>query len=75
MTDNDGTQGPQWPLPDDEDAAKGGPRDEQQEPPARPMGDRTVVFGAPQLGGQAPQQQPPAPRGRNGPPRPLRPRR
>ncbi|NVI89600.1 hypothetical protein HUX53_20530, partial [Actinomadura sp. BRA 177] len=50
MTENDGTQGPQRPLPEDE--GNPGPV-EGQEPPARPLGDRTVVFGAPQLGGQA----------------------
>ena len=48
MTENDGTQGPQRPLPEDE----GQQAQERQEPPARPLGDRTVVFGAPQLGGQ-----------------------
>ncbi|MEU9842217.1 hypothetical protein AB0C69_23665, partial [Actinomadura sp. NPDC048032] len=53
MTENDGTQGPQRPMPEDE----GHPRPpEGQEPPARPLGDRTVVFGAPQLGGRPPAQ-------------------
>ncbi|NEA22848.1 hypothetical protein G3I70_10130, partial [Actinomadura bangladeshensis] len=55
MTENDGTQGPQRPLPEDE--GQPGPV-EGQEPPARPLGDRTVVFGAPQLGGRAGAQPP-----------------
>ncbi|TMQ90599.1 hypothetical protein ETD83_34810, partial [Actinomadura soli] len=56
MTENDGTQGPQRPLPEDE----GQPTPpEAQEPPARPLGDRTVVFGAPQLGGTGAAQPPP----------------
>ena len=48
MTENDGAQGPQRPLPEDE----GQPRSQEgREQPARPMGDRTVVIGAPKLGG------------------------
>jgi hypothetical protein len=63
MTDHDGTQGPQWPLPDEPGAAApvGGQADEAKDteaakidPPVRPLGDRTVVFGAPQLGGSVP---------------------
>src|SRR5262245_56299999 len=76
MTEQDGTQGPQWPLP--EEPGQRGPADEpadaaaqvpQRQPPARPVGDRTVVFGAvrplkdPLLGGEpsggGPAEEPP----------------
>lgn len=77
MTDNDGAQGPQWPSPQDGEKSGGaesraaGSNEETKgaEPPARPMGDRTVVFGAPQLGGTG-AGQPSAPAV---PPRPERP--
>src|SRR3954471_15056094 len=76
MTEQSGTQGPQWPLPDESgtgapvsgqsDESKGADDNKDAEggridPPVRPPGDRTVVFGAPQLGGSTPGT-PPAPR-------------
>ncbi|RFU42019.1 hypothetical protein DZF91_08810, partial [Actinomadura logoneensis] len=79
MTENDGTQGPQWPSPQDDEKsggaegrAAGSSEGDQGSPqPARPMGDRTVVFGAPQLGGAGGGQ--PSPSGAAGPARPERP--
>lgn len=51
MTEHDGMQGPQPPSTgDDEQPETSSGRPERQEAP-RPLGDRTVVFGAPQLGG------------------------
>ncbi|MEO5873556.1 MAG: hypothetical protein ABIS86_22605 [Streptosporangiaceae bacterium] len=58
--------GPQWPLPDEPASAE---EPQSIDPPIRPAGERTVVFGAPQLGQrppaqppvQQPPQQPPAP--------------
>jgi hypothetical protein len=80
MTEQDGTQGPQWPLPEEQGQRRGGPADEtvdadaapepRAKPPARPVGDRTIVFGAvpplkdPLLGGEpsggGPAEEPPA---------------
>ncbi|WP_119728426.1 hypothetical protein [Thermomonospora amylolytica] len=56
MTEQSGTQGPQWPRPDDQNPPTGGEGEANQaadagsgpsEQPVRPIGDRTVVFGAP----------------------------
>lgn len=54
MTEHSGTQGPQWSAPDDQEPSAGGEGEATERAgqggpaqPVRPIGDRTVVFGAP----------------------------
>src|SRR3954447_18382503 len=82
MTEQHGTQGPQWPLPDDEQTPAGSPQQGEQDEvtgeareqdaagSARPMSERTFVFGTPHLGGSA---SPTSPSGPPGPPVPRPP--
>src|SRR5688572_19435916 len=64
--------GPQWPLPEEPASAE---EPQPIDPPTRPAGERTVIFGAPQLGQKPPTppapQQPPASEPPPAPPKPV----
>src|ERR1700730_15263356 len=72
MTEHDGPQVPRGPLPEEPETPTQAGEPVTEEPPVRPPGDRTVVFGAPQLGGSFPTPPPTPPPAHPGPARPAR---